>query len=78
MTSCGSQAQPLDDVGPDRGRRSRGQGHHGGVAEAFDDPAKMEVVGAEIVAPRWDAVSFVNHEQRWPCLAQLGDDLPLG
>jgi hypothetical protein len=58
-----AQAQLPDDVVGDFGRRGRGQGEDGGVAELFDGIRELEIRGPEIVAPLGDAVRFVNDDQ---------------
>ena len=64
------QVQPLDDLLADRRRGGRREREHGRVAEPLDDVAELEVVGAEVVAPRRQAVRLVDDEQR---RLRLGD-----
>ena len=63
-----AHAEPLDDLGADRRGGGGGERQHGRVAELLDDAAQPQVVGAEVVAPRGDAVRLVDDEQRraWP------------
>ncbi len=73
-----AHAQPLDDLRPDGRRGSRRQRQDGGMPEALDDGAEPQVVGAEVVPPRRDAVGLVYDEQRRPRRRQLVEDLLLG
>ena len=58
------QAQPFGNLPAHRRRGGRGQrGHRGPHPERLDDRAQPQVVGAEIVAPRGDAVRLVHREQ---------------
>ena len=70
--------QPLHDLGADRGCGGGREGQHRRVAELLDDPAQPQVVGAEVVAPRRDAVRLVHHEQGRPCRVDRVHDLGLG
>ena len=57
-------AEPVGDLFGDLGRRGRGEGQDGRLAERGEDLRHDQVVGAEVVAPEADAVRLVDHEQR--------------
>ena len=57
-------AQALLDFVAHRGRGGGGEADDGRVAQLPADLAEAQVVGAEVVAPRGDAVRLVHHEQR--------------
>jgi hypothetical protein len=58
-----AEPQHLHDVGAHRGSRGGGQRQHRRVAQELDGLSEPQVVRAEVVAPRRDAVSLVHHEQ---------------
>ncbi|CAM5244938.1 hypothetical protein GCM10010345_05030 [Streptomyces canarius] len=63
-----AHAQTLGDL-PAHGRgrgRGRGQGQHGRSAHTVRGLLQTQVVGAEVVAPRGDALGLVHHEQGRP------------
>ena len=59
-----AQPQPVGDVVAYRRGRGRGQRHDRRPAERLDHVAERQVVGAEVVAPRGDAVRLVDRDQR--------------
>ena len=58
-----AQAEPPDDLLPDRGRRGRGQREADRRAERLGLRAQHHVVGPEIVTPLADQVRLVDREQ---------------
>src|SRR3954449_7465165 len=61
-----------------RGAPVGGGVEDGRVAQLLDDAAETQVVGAEVVAPRGDAVRLVDDEQSRGGVADHVDDLGLG
>jgi hypothetical protein len=71
-------AEAFDDVGAHGAGAGGCERDHGRVPEALDDLVETEVVGAEVVPPRRDAVGLVDREERDSPSGQSVDDRVLG
>ena len=73
------QAQPPDDLLPDRGCSRGGQrGHHRARLQHLDHVDDPQVVGPEVVSPGAHAVGLVHRQQPGRCLGQDRADVFAG